>query len=762
MPAALPEKLAPYASRLRHLLDVELPPIERLLLDQDLPACIAALQSLRATLRAEGLWAPTMPRELGGMGLTLTEFAPLSEWLGTSVVGHHALNCNAPDVGNMELLHSHGNALQKQTFLEPLVRGEITSCFGMTEPGRAGSNPTWLDTGAVREGDSYRLNGRKWFTTAGDGAAFSIVMAVTNPDAPPHLRASMIIVPTNTPGYETVHELSIMGERGAGWFSHSEVRLTDCVVPAANLIGGEGMGFKLAQERLGPGRIHHCMRWIGICERAMALSLAYATGRELSPGEALADQPLTLASLAESRAEIDAARALVLDTARQIDAAGARAAKDPIAAIKFFTAGVLQRTLDRAIQLHGGYGLTDSTPLAFWYRHERAARIYDGPDEVHKLALGRSLVKAHRASHAPKSVAPRETKPPREGEAPDLDKLCAWLKADKGIELAPASVTLTQFPAGHSNLTFLLETPRGEFVLRRPPIGAAAKHGHDMAREFRVLSAVYPPFPKVPRPIALCEDSTVLGAPFYLMERVKGVILRGPKPKGHDLSPERVRQLCGSLVATLAGIHRLDVEATGLSQLGHPDGYLERQVNGWVERYEKSWTNDVPAMEHAGAWLKARLPQIQPLPRATLVHNDFKFDNLVLDPADLGQVRAVLDWELATVGDPRMDLGTTLAYWITASDPPDLQNWSFGPNSLPGAYTRSELVAAWEGATGFRIDDPVFFYAFGLYKVAVIAQQIYARFVKGHTHDERFGLLGFAVQAISGQALQAIESARID
>ena len=292
----------------------------------------------------------------------------------------------------MEILIEHGTPEQKERYLMPLLAGAVRSCFSMTEPENAGSNPTWLSTTAVKDGDDYVISGHKWFTTAADGAAFAIVMAVTDPAASRYQRASMIIVPTDTPGFQVVENTSVMGERGQGWASHAEIRYNDCRVPQANRLGAEGAGFVIAQERLGPGRIHHCMRWIGICERAFDLMCRQAALRELAPGRTLAEMGPVQNWVAESRAEIDAARLLVLKTANQIDKEGAYAARDSISLIKFHVAGVLQNVLDRAIQVHGAMGMTDETPLAFWFRHERAARIYDGPDEVHKWSVARRIL----------------------------------------------------------------------------------------------------------------------------------------------------------------------------------------------------------------------------------------------------------------------------------------------------------------------------------------------------------------------------------
>jgi alkylation response protein AidB-like acyl-CoA dehydrogenase len=252
-----------------------------------------------------------------------------------------------------------------------------------------------MSTTAARDGDEWVINGRKWFTTAADGASFAVVMAITDSGAPKYERASMIIVPTNTPGFNLVRNIPVMGDTGDGYHSHAEIEYNDCRVPAANLLGAVGSGFRLAQERLGPGRIHHCMRWIGICERALDLMCRRAVERDLGDGQLLADKQTIQHWIAESRAEINASRYLVLHTAEMLDRLGAKAVRNEISAIKFFVADVLGKVLDRSVQTHGALGLTDATPLSYWYRHERGARIYDGPDEVHKSALARSVLKPY-------------------------------------------------------------------------------------------------------------------------------------------------------------------------------------------------------------------------------------------------------------------------------------------------------------------------------------------------------------------------------
>ena len=390
------EKVRTLYPKVKAFVEEELYPIEIDLLRQPFHQAAHTLDSVRDKARAQGLWAPYLPEAEGGHGLSMTEFGQISELLGKTPFGHYALNCQAPDIGNIELLSQHASPELKERYLHPLTQGRIRSCFSMTEPGFAGSNPTRMGTTAERDGDHYVINGHKWFTTAADGATFAIVMAVTDPAANRYARASMILVPTDTPGFRLVRNIPIMGEAGEGYLSHAEIRYEDCRVPLSNRIGEAGSGFKLAQQRLGPGRIHHCMRWVGISERAFELMCQRAVSRSLKDDERLSDQQVVQHWIAESRAEIDAARLMVLHTAWKMDAEGAKAARTEISTIKFFVANVMMRVLDRAVQAHGALGITDDLVLSFWYRHERGSRIYDGPDEVHKNSLARQILKQYR------------------------------------------------------------------------------------------------------------------------------------------------------------------------------------------------------------------------------------------------------------------------------------------------------------------------------------------------------------------------------
>ncbi len=390
------EELLGLLDRIKEFLRTEVYPLESDFLQRPFRELAPTLSTKRDEVKRRGLWAPHLPREHGGLGLTLSQFALVSEELGRTPIGHYLFNCQAPDIGNMEILLAHGTPEQKEKYFAPLARGDVRSCFSMTEPEHPGSNPTWMSTTAVRDGADYVINGHKWFTSSFEGASFAIVMAITNSDDPNrYKRASQIIVPIPTPGFKLVRNISVMGDEGSDYASHAEVRYENCRVPHSNVLGKEGEGFAIAQERLGPGRIHHCMRWIGICERAFDLMCSYALRRELSPGVLLASKQNVQEWIAESRAEINAARLLVLQTARAIDTRSAGEVREDISLIKFFVAGILQKVLDRAIQVHGALGLTDETLLSYWYRHERGARIYDGPDEVHKMVVARSVLKRY-------------------------------------------------------------------------------------------------------------------------------------------------------------------------------------------------------------------------------------------------------------------------------------------------------------------------------------------------------------------------------
>ena len=355
--------------------------------DEGLPAALE--QELQRKVKAQGLWGPNLPREWGGMGIGFIGQALLNEIIGRSVFAPRLFGSAAPDAGNAELLIISATPEQKEAYLRPLAAGEVRSCFAMTEPEVAGSDPTGLRSTAVQQGNEWVINGHKWFISGAIGSAFAIVMAVTDPNAEAHARASMILVPTDTPGFNIIRAVPVMGSGGLG--GHCEIRFEDCRVPLSNLLGDRGKGFKLAQARLGPGRIQHCMRWIGAAQRSFEMMCEYALERK-SFGEALANKQTVQNWIADAAAEIEAARLLTLKAAWKLDRE--EDARIEISVIKFFAARVLHDVIDRAIQVHGALGYSKDTPLEMFYRDARAARIYDGPDEVHRQAVAQRILKS--------------------------------------------------------------------------------------------------------------------------------------------------------------------------------------------------------------------------------------------------------------------------------------------------------------------------------------------------------------------------------
>jgi acyl-CoA dehydrogenase len=380
------DELVGLRARYRAFMEEHVYPNERGLStdDQDL------IRSLQAKVKEAGLWAPHVPPEAGGSGKGFLAYALLNEEIGRSTYAQLVFGCQAPDAGNAEILHMFGTPEQKERWLFPLVAGEIRSFFSMTEPEVSGSDPTTLRTRAVRDGDEWVIDGHKWFSSGADGAAFGIVMAVSDPEAPAHSRASQIIVPADTPGVEVVRPIPVLGHAGSGWSTHCEVWYRGVRVPVANTLGEPGDGFRIAQKRLGPGRIHHVMRWLGQMQRAFELMCSYSLEREAF-GSRLADKQTIQNWIADSAAGIHACRLMTLDAARKIDEGDE--ARVEVSVIKFFAAQVLHDVIDRAIQVHGARGLTDETPLAEMYANARAARIYDGPDEVHRMVVSRRILK---------------------------------------------------------------------------------------------------------------------------------------------------------------------------------------------------------------------------------------------------------------------------------------------------------------------------------------------------------------------------------
>jgi len=350
--------------------------------------------------------------------------------------------------------------------------------------------------------------------------------------------------------------------------------------------------------------------------------------------------------------------------------------------------------------------------------------------------------------------------PVRPGEELNVERLSAYLtEAIDGLDHDPVEVEVEQFPSGFSNLTYLVRTGGREMILRRPPPGVHIATAHDMGREYRILSHLRRVWPKVPEALVFCEDESILGTPFYVMERVEGVILRKGIPEEMVPDEALTPRIADGLVDTLAELHAVDYDAAGLGELGRPSGYVQRQIEGWTKRYRKAQTDDIPVAEQVAGWLAESMPTD---PGAALIHNDFKHDNVVLDPNDWTRVIAVLDWEMATLGDPLMDLGTSLAYWIQEDDPPEVLSARLSPTLWPGTPSRADIVERYAASSGRDVHDIVFYFAYGLFKVAVIVQQLHARYVSGKTEDPRYANLLEGVRALCGLGWQSIQKGRID
>jgi aminoglycoside phosphotransferase (APT) family kinase protein len=340
----------------------------------------------------------------------------------------------------------------------------------------------------------------------------------------------------------------------------------------------------------------------------------------------------------------------------------------------------------------------------------------------------------------------------RSGEELDPEKVGTFLKDN--IPNLNGEVVIRQFPSGFSNLTYLVGVGDTEFVLRRPPFGKKAKTAHDMLREYRILKALKPVFPYCPEAMVYSEDADVMGCPFYVMERIKGVIFRKDIPPELGLDDKKNAKLCERMVEVLCELHALDYKKIGLQDFAKPEGYIRRQVEGWSGRYRDARTEDAPDFESVMEWLDKNQPPDTDKP--TIIHNDYKFDNLVLDPANPMRIIGVLDWEMATIGDPLMDLGSSLAYWIDRTDSDQRQMMRLMPTNAEGMMTRSEIVRAYEEKSGRKIESFDFYLCFGLFRLAVIAQQIYYRFFHGQTKDKRFAMLIFAVKILEDAALEIV------
>lgn len=702
----------------------------------------AVMKDLKTRAKSAGLWNLFLPDREYGAGLSNCDYAPLAELMGWSFIAPEVFNCSAPDTGNMEVLVKYGSEEQKQQWLVPLLDGVIRSAFCMTEPDVASSDATNMQATAIIEGDEVIINGRKWWSS-GIGhphCRFVIFMGLTFADADKHQRHSMVIVPLETVGVKIERMLPVFGDLHAP-FGHGEVSFTDVRVPITNIIAGSGRGFEIAQGRLGPGRIHHCMRTIGAAERALALMCERSLARSAF-GKPLAQLGGNADIIANARLGIEQARLLTLKAAWLMDKVGIKGAMSEISQIKVVVPNLAQLIIDQAMQIHGGAGMCDDFPLAAMYANARLLRLADGPDEVHRALIAKLELKSYVARSDGKVTSQQRTRHSlvdhpgrvRSGEEFDIAKVDAFLKGC--IPHLTGSPQVGQFHGGASNLTYQLTYGSRSLILRRPPFGHRAGSAHDMLREARVMTALNPVYPYVPKVLATSEAGQVLDCPFYIMERIDGIILRRDLPQGLDLNPSETRQLCLNVIDRMIELHQVEYRTAGLEHLGKGEGYVRRQVEGWCDRFIKAKTDDVRDFETVMDWLKEKMPVRDS--STCIIHNDFRFDNVVLHPEHPLQVIGVLDWEMATLGDPLMDLGNSLAYWVESGDEAEFQAVRRQPTNLSGMLTRREVIDYYGSRTGFDVGNMPFYLVFGLYRLAVIVQQIYFRFRQGHAKNPEF------------------------
>ena len=537
-----------YIERVREFIAEEIAPREEehvraLLAADDRWQELPLMDELKAKARAAGLWNLFLPNEEYGAGLSNVEYAPLAELMGRSFLAPEVFNCNAPDTGNMEVLLHFGNDEQRSRWLEPLLAGEIRSAFCMTEPAVASSDATNMQATAIIEDDEVVLNGVKWWSTnvGHPRCKVMIFMGVSDPDGHRHQRHSMVLVPRDTPGVSVERMLTVMGFDDAP-SGHGEVRFEDVRLPASAVIGVPGQAFAIAQSRLGPGRVHHCMRAIGLAELALEMACRRGVSRTAF-GKPLVNLGGNREKIADARAAIDQARLLVLNAAWLLDAKGLQGALSAVSQIKFVVPNMAQSVVELAIQMHGGGGLHSDVPLAAMWAGVRSLRLADGPDEVHRGVVARieaRRLQGHggwlRTSLGP--FAPRTHW---------TSSVSPWLS--EHIEGLSGTPEVHQFSGGASNLTYLLSYPERDLVLRRPPPGMKAASAHDMRREAEIQKRLRPVFPYVPAVLAFCDDHDVLGSDFYVMERLHGVILRGR-------GPQQIAAHGRARSGRLRGIHR--------------------------------------------------------------------------------------------------------------------------------------------------------------------------------------------------------------
>ncbi len=730
------------------LVDDEILPIEQLVVspfDQNDPVRNALIPPLQDAVKARGLWATHLAPELGGRGFDQVELALLNEVLGRSLFAPVVFGSTAPDTGNAEILVHYGSPEQQARYLGPLVDGLIYSGFSMTEP-QGGSDPEQFTTVAQRDGDEWVIDGEKWFTSNARYASFLIVMAVTDPDGPRHHRHSMFIVPLPTSGVSILRNVGVAGWDAAGEGSHGYIRFEGARVPADHLLGEPGEAFAVAQRRLGGGRVHHAMRAVGMARRAFELLCERAVSR-WTRGEPLARKQLVQEMVADSWIELEQLRLLVLQTAWKIDQRGSyNAVRADVAAVKAAMPGVLRNIASRALQIHGSLGISDEMPFVSMVVNAFHLALADGPTEVHKVTLAarrprslhararavpepspagvagsRRIEASRRASSQPRrTVIPSsdEVKPVGSSDALDWGALECHLR-DR-LVLPEATMKVGRFAHGNANLTYELRFGATRYVLRRPPFGTLPPGAHDVGREHRVLAALCVAYPRAPRPLLFCEDDRVIGSPFLVEEYREGVTIRETVPESLAREPNAATRASLALVDAMSELHSVDAGLLGDAARGLT--FVDRQLAGWADRWQRCrHVHPVPSVDALGRRLRSRVPRTQ---RAAVTHNDLKLDNCQFAPGDPDHVTTVLDWEMATVGDPLADLGTLLSYWAT----------TIAELQLPVAAPR-RLSERYAERTGLDLERLDWYTAFAGWRTAIAVQQLLERRLEASPTD---------------------------
>jgi acyl-CoA dehydrogenase len=718
---------------------------------------------LQAKVRERKLWACHLGPNLGGPGYGQVKLALMNEILGRSQCAPIVFGCQAPDSGNAEILAHYGSDRLKKTYLEPLVNNEVVSCYSMTEP-EGGSDPTQFRTTASQDGDDWVINGTKWFSSHARFAAFNIVMAVTDPDAAPHRRMSMFVVPAGVAGLETIRDVRVFGHHDREG-THAYLRYDNVRVPGDHLLGERGDGFVVAQTRLGGGRIHHAMRTVGLVRRALDMMCERALSRH-TQGERLADKQMVQEFIADSWLQLEQFRLLVLQTAWKIDKYDDyRKVRKDIAAVKAAMPKVLLDVAGRALQVHGSLGASDEMPFGEMIMESYRMGLADGATEIHKVTLAKQLLRGYepapglfpsghlpaRREAAQKRFAPvvaaiaaaqtsstdemPEIADVRPGEELDWERLVDYLSAGLHVSVGD-DWSVRQFPNGSANLTYLIKLTQDlSVVVRRPPFGEIAPGAHDMAREHRVLSRLPNEYPRAPRSLLVCEDTSVIGSPFDVMEYRPGVVVWRSIPSVLQVGQDVGRRIGLAVADALADLHVVDPAACDLADLGRPQGFLQRQVGGWLKRWAAVASDAESAlMDEAGRRLSGSIPDN---PTVSILHNDYQLSNVQFAAGDPDRVYSVFDWDMTTLGDPFSDLGTLLNYWPDASDTEESSGLYLPEVATLGLPSRREMTERYATRSGFDVTGLGWYEAFAAFRVTVILRQLAARYERGESTDPR-------------------------